>query len=470
MKTTLTILITFFIITKSFAQPFIPQGGLVASYGFNGNANDATTNANNGVLAGNIPTLTTDRFNNANAAYQFGGCGNAKWIQVPNSASLQFVKHFSISLWFKQCSFAGMNGYGSCVGNGYNLLYGKAGDGFAAAPGLYSSTYTGTNGAMSVGFNNKLCYGGAAGCSQLSLNGQYACFDTCEWMHVVQVIDSNISRMYLNGEKVDSSIINGPANFSVANTMPLYIGKMDGTWYPFNGVIDDVNIYNKALKQSQIDSLFGGFIDIHNVNFTPVNAKVCSGSNITITASGASTYTWSPASSLNTSVGATVIASPTIATTYTVNYVTASGCAGSVIKKVSLDTIKKSTIVDTICQGSTLLGYNTSGIFKDTFAGANGCDSVRTLKLYVKYCNNCDTSKWVATYNILAGGYYPVNTSLFIDSVNSWAYLSNANTPNGYYWTDFKFKDTMCANFSFFATPITFYSASFCFFVAIFFT
>lgn len=62
-----------FIGLKSFSQ-CLPM----TSYRFNGNANNASGNGNNGILGGekNNPTLTTDRFGNANSAYLFGGYYN----------------------------------------------------------------------------------------------------------------------------------------------------------------------------------------------------------------------------------------------------------------------------------------------------------------------------------------------------------------------------------------------------------
>lgn len=48
-----------------------------------------------------------------------------------------------------------------------------------------------------------------------------------------------------------------------------------------------------------------------------------------LTASGASTYTWSPSTGLNTTSGATVTASPIVTTTYTVVGTSASGCQNS---------------------------------------------------------------------------------------------------------------------------------------------
>ena len=48
--------------------------GLVAYYPFSGNANDATTNSNNGVVIGGA-NLIEDRFGNVDSAYDFDGAG-----------------------------------------------------------------------------------------------------------------------------------------------------------------------------------------------------------------------------------------------------------------------------------------------------------------------------------------------------------------------------------------------------------
>jgi hypothetical protein len=55
--------------TSVFAQ--MPTNGLIASYPFNGNANDESGNGNIGTVNG--ATLTTDRFGKANSAYSFDG-------------------------------------------------------------------------------------------------------------------------------------------------------------------------------------------------------------------------------------------------------------------------------------------------------------------------------------------------------------------------------------------------------------
>src|SRR5262249_1271476 len=126
------------------SQKLFTQCPPVASYPFNGNANDVSGNSNHGILGGETtkPTLTTDRFGNPNSAYLFGGYYNKNWIEIPNSPSLHFSNQMSISLWFKQCSFGGMDGYGNYSPNGNFILLSKAGDGIAANPGIWMFSYT----------------------------------------------------------------------------------------------------------------------------------------------------------------------------------------------------------------------------------------------------------------------------------------------------------------------------------------
>ena len=50
---------------------YVPVYGLLSYYPFNGNGNDANSNANSLTNYGAGPT--TDRFNNANAAFRFNG-------------------------------------------------------------------------------------------------------------------------------------------------------------------------------------------------------------------------------------------------------------------------------------------------------------------------------------------------------------------------------------------------------------
>jgi hypothetical protein len=213
------------------------QTGLVGYWPFCGNANDVSGNANNGTVNG--ATLTTDRFGNANSAYSFDGVDDQ--IMVNNSQSLNSSDK-TISLWFNSNSFPTNMGNGSqsliskwyqiinCNNNSdsYILLLGYANNNVnnIAATNLYSqSTFYGIN-------NN------------YSLNN---------WTNIVfSHNNQNGGKIYINGNLISSTNTNGDI---CSSTNPLYFGTDNnfGTlWRFFNGKIDDIAIYNRALSQTEI--------------------------------------------------------------------------------------------------------------------------------------------------------------------------------------------------------------------------
>jgi flagellin-like protein len=71
------------------------------------------------------------------------------------------------------------------------------------------------------------------------------------WYHIVAVRDGSNMTIFLNG-KYDNSISNGPTGNVGSTNYYLYIGKLSyGTLY-FNGTIDEVRIYNRALSADEI--------------------------------------------------------------------------------------------------------------------------------------------------------------------------------------------------------------------------
>ena len=67
--------------------------------------------------------------------------------------------------------------------------------------------------------------------------------------------------------------------------------------------------------------------------------SVFAGSSTTLTAYNAITYAWAPAAGLNTTTGATVIASPAVTTTYTVTGTNAYGCTNTATVLVTVDNV-----------------------------------------------------------------------------------------------------------------------------------
>lgn len=94
-------------------------------------------------------------------------------------------------------------------------------------------------------------------------------------------------------------------------------------------------------------------------------ATICPGQNTTLTVSGGSTYTWTPAATLSSANGATVTASPTVTTTYTVS---SPGCSSVQTKTVQVivsgvpPAIGAITGPTLVCANSTGLTYSVNNV------------------------------------------------------------------------------------------------------------
>jgi gliding motility-associated-like protein len=91
-----------------------------------------------------------------------------------------------------------------------------------------------------------------------------------------------------------------------------------------------------------------------SLNVTVNSASLCFGETASLTAGGATTYTWAPATGLSATTGANVICTPPSNLTYTVTGVS-GGCVGSAISTVTINPTPDSHAgVDiTICSGAT---------------------------------------------------------------------------------------------------------------------
>ena len=223
----------------------IPTESLIAYYPFNGNANDESGHGNHGTLQGDTPQLTTDRFGNANSAYMFGGYNNQGWVYVPNSSSLQLNNAMSMSFWMNLSGYDGMDGWGSYSTNANFAIICKEGDrnGFSTCVNKHE------DGRLNINsWNNNGSYG---------IN-TYQEYTLGEWMHCVVTIEDNLSKIYINGVLQQDNIKN-QVDFSNANNCNMYIGIMraGNMWYPFNGKIDDIALYNRALTPMEVNQLYG---------------------------------------------------------------------------------------------------------------------------------------------------------------------------------------------------------------------
>lgn len=238
----------------------IPTEGLVAYYPFNGNANDESGNGNDGVVNG--ATLTSDRKGFDKSAYKFRGFGFGDKIVVNNSQSLTFGDEISISLWAQQNTQTGMDGWGRLTANGSMALIAKDWDrgGF---DWLQHNNASSKSQTFRFGVNNKT--DGSNIADYLSNSENNIQFSE-EWKHFVMVYYANtgLTKFFINGEMIKSSIVEGQPGVKIdrANFKNLLIGSYLGGlglpqgWYPFNGRLDDIRIYNRALNENEIIALY----------------------------------------------------------------------------------------------------------------------------------------------------------------------------------------------------------------------
>ncbi|MBI3219200.1 MAG: T9SS type A sorting domain-containing protein [Bacteroidetes bacterium] len=105
-----------------------------------------------------------------------------------------------------------------------------------------------------------------------------------------------------------------------------------------------------------------------NVTINPSSSIICTASPVipTLTASGASTYTWSPSAGLSATSGASVIANPSSSIRYTVLGTDVNGCLGEASSWVIVDSgptnfTVNSTANQSFCTGSVNGFFSASG-------------------------------------------------------------------------------------------------------------
>lgn len=221
----------------------IPSTGLIAYWNFSGNANDASGNKHDGLVKG--ATLTTDRYNKTNSAYQFNGQNN--YIEIPLLSAINNKTNLTISYWANT-----------------NL-------GFTTGTGsIFSHWVDNGNSQSPIGFQTAIANNGKVGVSFVggldAISSSLIGINT--WKHVVIIFDgsqnnANKIKLYINGDFIEN-ITHPNYNFNALGSLgnKTFIGASAGTqqspYNYFSGKIDDIAIWDRALTLEEILGIYYG--------------------------------------------------------------------------------------------------------------------------------------------------------------------------------------------------------------------
>jgi hypothetical protein len=378
MKKQLFILTTtIFTFTATAQIPnYVPTNGLVGWWPFNGNANDESGNGNNGTANG--ATLTTDRFGNANKAFDFNAF-NWNWGSGGDNIYIPYNQNFNssqitVSVWFKKSA-------NYITNQTFPTIIKRFEGGYNNPNGQTWGIHSNTNGDL---LNTFILPPNTTNNYTVTLNQIGPVISSNEWHNVVISFDNQSLKTYYDGQLFGSvpangMLINTNGNSGVSVGMSI---QANGNWDPFNGIIDDIGIWNRALTACEIQDLYNAELNSLAVNGGP-DQELCEGQSTSLFGTGASTYQWS--NNVQNGVGFV----PTATTSYILTGTDANGCVGtdtvSVIVNNTSSSSQTQTALDSYIWPVNGQTYTQSGTYTETLTNAAGCDSIVTLDLTLSF-------------------------------------------------------------------------------------
>ncbi|MBD3904879.1 T9SS type A sorting domain-containing protein [Chryseobacterium sp. Ch-15] len=235
--------VLFSLFAKAQTPNYVPSSGLVAWWGFSGNAIDYSGNSND--LTVNGATLTADRNGTANSAYAFNG---STGHLTRSTLSYNFAQSgtYSISFWMKKNG----NSEGVAMMSGSNT----GGNFIWLLQCDATKTIFGTN---------------KQGESWTWANGPN--YSTTAWEHFVAVYNAQTMQLYKNGTLV-ATTTNIYTN-STSAAMPFYIGRAIGGGN-IAANIDDVGIWSRALSTTEVAQLYSSNLSTSDIKATKANISI----------------------------------------------------------------------------------------------------------------------------------------------------------------------------------------------------
>ena len=213
---------------------YVPTNGLVGWWPFNGNANDESGNGNHGTVNG--ATLAADRFGNAGKAYSFDGNDDG----ISGNGNLSVSNQLSISSWINIRNITQSRIF--TFGNSNNIYAFQ-----------YSLLTTLNNSNLKAYF---IGYGANSNFEPTGPNISTNNLAVNSWCHISVTFGQDTLKFFINGALSGIRIINDI--FISNNYSNFLIGKRSDNQEVFNGLLDDIAIYNRALSAAEVQQLYTG--------------------------------------------------------------------------------------------------------------------------------------------------------------------------------------------------------------------
>jgi len=287
---------------------YVPVDGLVGYWPFNGNANDESGNGNDGTVNG--ATLTEDRNGVLNAAYSFDGVND---YIVSNTQNFNLANQMSVGLWVLANSNATDEDY--LIGSGnINWLIGIGANGNIPRPKIFLNTTTST-----TPFPGYLADNNTGDLSAVT-----------GWHYYVVTYNSQYLKIFIDNVNIKTFTINGGL---ILFDNLIEIGRCTCGEAYFDGIIDDIGIWNRALTEEEVQALYIGC----NVAPTTIagssNPFTLTSSNYACNNNPGSTYEWTITNGVITAgqgtSNVTVLWGEEGAGTLTVVETNTEGCSGT---------------------------------------------------------------------------------------------------------------------------------------------
>gem|GEM_PF-2609465 len=230
-------LISFDELTVTVIPPVDVQSNLVAHWHFDDGSGDEATDASGNGHHGTINGASFEAGIIGNAL-RFDGTNdsvNAGSFDVVNSGGAQ-VSQVTIAAWFNADDF----------GTADARIISKA-TGTASADHWWMLSTVDDGGTKRLRVRLK------TGSSTTTLIADSGDLSAGQWIHAAFVYDGSILKIFKNGQVVGSTSVTGLV--AVDSGVGVQIGNSPVTGRPFDGLIDDVRVYSRALTDNDVQSL-----------------------------------------------------------------------------------------------------------------------------------------------------------------------------------------------------------------------